>query len=75
MAYELSCLVAYGIFLDQGSNLYPLYWQADSEPLDHQGSLVWRFSFYFFGDFQFESVRIIWTDYWGLELEFLARSR
>ena len=27
-----------GIFLTQGSNLCPLYWQADSLPLGHQGS-------------------------------------
>ena len=29
-----------GIFLDQGSNLWPLNWQADSHPLHHQGSPV-----------------------------------
>ena len=29
-AHELSCSEARGIFLDQGSNLYPLHWQADS---------------------------------------------
>ena len=29
--------VACGI-LDQGSNLCALHWQADSSPLDHQGS-------------------------------------
>ena len=28
------------IFSDQGSNLYLLYWQADSLPLNHQGRLV-----------------------------------
>ena len=27
-----------GIFLDQGSNLCPLHWQVDSQPLRHQGS-------------------------------------
>ena len=27
-------------FLDQGSNQYPLHQQADSYPLDHQGSPV-----------------------------------
>ena len=26
------------IFLHQGSNLCPLHWQADSQPLDYQGS-------------------------------------
>ena len=29
-----------GIFLDQGFNLCPLHWQADSLPLSHQESLV-----------------------------------
>ena len=29
---------AWGIFLDQGLNLYLLPWQADSLPLSHQGS-------------------------------------
>ena len=30
VAHRLSCSVACGIFLDQGSNLFPLRWQADS---------------------------------------------
>ena len=38
VAHGLSCSVACGIFPDQGSNLYPLHWQADSQPLGHQGS-------------------------------------
>ena len=38
MAHGLSCSAACGIFLDQGLNLYPLHWQADSYPLHHQGS-------------------------------------
>ena len=33
-----SCSVACGIFPDQGSNPCPLHWQADSQPLCHQGS-------------------------------------
>ena len=33
-----SCSTACGIFPDQGSNLCPLHWQADSQPLRHQGS-------------------------------------
>ena len=32
----LICLVACGVSLDQGLNLCPLRWQADSLPLDHQ---------------------------------------
>ena len=38
VAHGPSCSVACGIFLDQGSNPYPLHWQADSQPLRHQGS-------------------------------------
>ena len=33
-----SCSAACGIFPDQGSNPCPLHWQADSQPLCHQGS-------------------------------------
>ena len=35
--------VACGIFPDQGSNPCPLHWQADSQPLRHQGSPLWHF--------------------------------
>ena len=38
VAHGLSCSVARGIFPDQGSNPCPLHWQADSQPLRHQGS-------------------------------------
>ena len=38
VALRLSCSAAFGIFLDQGLNLCPLHWQADSYPLYHQGS-------------------------------------
>ena len=38
VAYGPSCSAAFGIFPDQGSNLCPLHWQADSQPLRHQGS-------------------------------------
>ena len=38
VAYGRSCSVACGIFPDQGSNPCPLHWQADSQPLRHQGS-------------------------------------
>ena len=34
----LSCSSACGIFLDQGSNPFLLYWHADSLPLSYQGS-------------------------------------
>ena len=38
VAHGPSCSVACGIFPDQGSNTCPLHWQADSQPLRHQGS-------------------------------------
>ena len=38
MAHRLSSSAACGIFPDQGSNPCPLHWQADSQPLRHQGS-------------------------------------
>ena len=38
VAHGLSCSAACGIFPDQGSNPCALHWQADSQPLHHQGS-------------------------------------
>ena len=38
VAHGLRCSAACGIFPDQGSNRCPLHWQADSQPLHHQGS-------------------------------------
>ena len=38
VAHGPSCSAARGILPDQGSNPCPLYWQADSQPLRHQGS-------------------------------------
>ena len=38
VAHGLSCSVACGILPDQGLNPCPLHWQADSQPLCHQGS-------------------------------------
>ena len=38
VAHGPSCSAAYGIFPDQGSIPCPLHWQADSQPLRHQGS-------------------------------------
>ena len=38
VAHGPSCSVACGIFPDQGSNPCLLHWQADSQPLRHQGS-------------------------------------
>ena len=38
VAYGPSYSAACGILPDQGSNPCPLHWQADSQPLRHQGS-------------------------------------
>ena len=38
VAHGPSCSAACGILPDQGSNPCPLRWQADSQPLRHQGS-------------------------------------
>ena len=43
VAHGPSCCAACGIFPDQGSNPYPLHWQADSQPLRHQGSPRYNF--------------------------------
>ena len=43
VAHGPSCSAACGIFPDQGSNPCPLHWQADSQPLRHQGSPQWSF--------------------------------
>ena len=40
VAHGPSCSAACGIFPDQGSNSCPLHWQADSQPLCHQGSPI-----------------------------------
>ena len=47
-AHRLSCSMACEIFLEQALNPYPLYWQADTYPLYHQGNPVWEFWFYIF---------------------------
>ena len=47
VAHDPSCSTACGIFPDQGSNPCPLHWQADSQPLCHQGSPLIHFEFIF----------------------------
>ena len=42
VAHGPSCSAACGIFPDQDLNPCPLHWQADSQPLHHQGS-PWNF--------------------------------
>ena len=41
VAHGPSCSAACGIFPDQGSNPRPLHWQADCQPLSHQGSPIY----------------------------------
>ena len=43
VAHASSCSAACGILPDQGSNPCPLHWQADSQPLRHQGSPIFNF--------------------------------
>ena len=43
VAHGPSCSAACGIFPDQDSNPRPLHWQADSQPLRHQGSPGYAF--------------------------------
>ena len=43
VAHGPSRSAACGIFPDQGSNPRPLHWQADSQPLRHQGSPLTTF--------------------------------
>ena len=43
VAHGPSCSAACGILPDQGLNPCPLHWQADSQPLIHQGSPLGRF--------------------------------
>ena len=38
VAHGPSCSAACGVLPDQGSNPCPLHWQADPQPLRHQGS-------------------------------------
>ena len=45
VAHGPSCSAACGIFPNQGSNPCPLHWQADSQPLRHQGSPGFSFSY------------------------------
>ena len=48
VAHGPSCSAACGIFPDQGLNACPLHWQADSQPLRHQGSQELYFWFHYF---------------------------
>ena len=48
VAHGPSCSAACGIFPDHGLNSCPLHWQADSQPLRHQGSPAFVLCFGFF---------------------------
>ena len=51
VAHGPSCSAACGIFPEQGSNPCPLHWQADSQPLSHQGSpAIHIFTYILFND-------------------------
>ena len=52
VAHGPSCSAACGIFPDQGLNPRPLHWQADSQPLRHQGSPSKYFLIDFTNNFQ-----------------------
>ena len=45
VVHRLSCPVACGIFLDQGSSPCPLHWQVDSKPLDTSEVLCCSFNY------------------------------
>ena len=61
VAHRPSCSTACGIFPDQGSNPCPLHWQADTQPLRHQGSPSF---FFFFKDFSLVFKLFIYLFIW-----------
>ena len=58
VAHGPSCSAACGIFPDQGSNPCPLHWQADSQPLRHQGSPI-PFFWHHLPELLFNSVSLV----------------
>ena len=72
VAHRLSCSAACGIFPDQGSNPCPLHWQADSQPLRHQGSPLSPFmsTYVLYESFSRKKVHIPWTtEYQNVNLD------
>ena len=57
VAHGPSCSAACGIFPYQGSNPRPLHWQADSQPLRHQGSPAYWFLLAVMGESRYDSRR------------------
>ena len=58
--HGLSCPVACGVFLEQGSHLWPLHSQVDSQPLDHQESLRSEYFFIYSFHIIIECIKIKW---------------
>ena len=65
MAHGPSRSAACGIPPDEGSNPCPLHWQADSQPLRHQGS---RYTKHFYKDYTYD---LIWSLLFCLMLSFI----
>ena len=72
VAHGPSCSAACGIFPDQGSNPCPLHWQADSQPLHHQGSPWVMFCMKYFRITKGEVTTIAET-LWKAEVSFLLK--
>ena len=66
VAHGLSCSAGCGMFLDQGLNPCPLHWQADSQPLCHQGSRISFHFYYLFSSSLFYAVDILQIPLLGL---------
>ena len=68
VAHRPSCSAACGIFPDQGSNPCALHWQADSQPLRHQGSPSYYFImtdiYYSYHYFVFDIIFILFLKTW-----------
>ena len=67
-----SCSAACGIFPDQGSNPCPLHWQADCQPLRHQGSPVILFLEAFIAEHAMEKSYILSISVITLNCEHLS---
>ena len=66
VAHGPSCSAACGIFPDQGSNPCALHWQANSQPLRHQGSPVIILKSIFNGRYCFPSQVSYFIDLFGV---------
>ena len=65
-AHGPSCSAACGIFPDQDSNPCPPHWQADSQPLRHQGSPIKNFKVLLFMWFCLTSACPVITPYFSI---------